>query len=222
MEYLIARATAEPALKGQWLGPAWRNVPTAALSHFHARSSKHRPLVETKIIYNVDSLFVFFKVQDRYIRCLRTEFQASVCRDSCVEIFIQPKPGQGYMNYEFNCGGTLQLSYIEDPTRVASGFRKFVLVPWKLASQIQVFHSMPSVVDPEISEPREWLLECRIPFSLFEVYLGPLGQLSGQCWHGNIYKCADETSHPHWAAWAPIGERLDFHAPEFFGSFRFQ
>ena len=34
--------------------------------------------------------------------------------------------------------------------------------------------------------------------------------------YGNLYKCGDETDAPHWATWSKV-ERLDFHAPEFFG-----
>ena len=47
--------------------------------------------------------------------------------------------------------------------------------------------------------------------------LGPLEPPAQRRWRGNFYKCADESSHPHWASWRPIGEKLDFHTPEFFG-----
>ena len=33
-----------------------------------------------------------------------------------------------------------------------------------------------------------------------------------------LFKCADDSPHPHWAAWADIGERLDFHQPDAFGT----
>ena len=52
--------------------------------------------------------------------------------------------------------------------------------------------------------------------SLLEAYVGPIGDLSGQTWRANLYKCADHTSHPNWASWSPI-QRLSFHLPEFFG-----
>jgi hypothetical protein len=45
--------------------------------------------------------------------------------------------------------------------------------------------------------------------------------LSGQTWRANLYKCADLSSHPHWGAWAEIGERLDFHQPSRFGEIAF-
>ena len=44
-----------------------------------------------------------------------------------------------------------------------------------------------------------------------------IDRASGQVWRANLYKCGDQTSHPHWASWAPIGEALNFHQPGFFG-----
>lgn len=222
MEYLIPRSVKLPSLKGQWREPAWRRVPAVTLRHFLKQSSTHHPLVKVKLIYTPQSLGVFFKVQDRYVRCIRTKFQSYVCNDSCVEFFVQPKPGRGYLNFEINGGGTMLLYYIEDPQRQKNGFRKFTKVPWKVARHVKIFHSLPPVVDPEIRKPVEWNLEYQIPFSLFATYVGSLGELRGQCWRGNLYKCANKTSHPHWASWAPLGAELDFHLPEYFGSFQFQ
>ncbi|MCD6337129.1 MAG: hypothetical protein J7M01_02720, partial [Candidatus Marinimicrobia bacterium] len=37
---------------------------------------------------------------------------------------------------------------------------------------------------------------------------------------GNLYKCGDKTSHPHWASWSPI-DKLNFHQPKHFGEFVF-
>jgi len=50
---------------------------------------------------------------------------------------------------------------------------------------------------------------------------GADGTLAGTEWRANCFKCADETSHPHWASWAPIGEALNFHQPQYFGVFHF-
>jgi hypothetical protein len=50
-----------------------------------------------------------------------------------------------------------------------------------------------------------------------EPYCGEVRPVVGQRWRVNAFKCGDETSHPHWASWAPIGEALNFHQPEYFG-----
>ncbi|MBI5094406.1 MAG: diguanylate cyclase, partial [Candidatus Hydrogenedentes bacterium] len=67
----------------------------------------------------------------------------------------------------------------------------------------------------------EWADEYPIPRALFETYVGPLGRIDGQTWRANFYKCGDETSHPHWASWAPIGEELNFHQPQYFAPIHF-
>jgi hypothetical protein len=94
-------------------------------------------------------------------------------------------------------------------------------VPWDWAREVRIHHSMPSVVTPEIEKDTEWYIEYRVPLDLFEKYVGPLGPPTGQEWRANFYKCADRSSHPHWAAWAPIGEKLSFHIPWYFGTLRF-
>jgi hypothetical protein len=80
---------------------------------------------------------------------------------------------------------------------------------------------MPEIVEPEISAPTEWVLEFFIPLDLLEKYVGPIGEVQRQEWQANFYKCADGTSHPHWASWSPVAE-FDFHLPRCFGTIRFE
>jgi hypothetical protein len=87
---------------------------------------------------------------------------------------------------------------------------------------MRIFHSLPKIVDPEIRSPLTWLVEYGIPFSLFSQYLGSAVRPSGASWRANLYKCADECSHPHWASWAPLGEELNFHQPDRFGLLEFE
>ena len=49
--------------------------------------------------------------RDQYVRCTHRTYGDPVYRDSCVEFFIQPKPGRGYFNFEFNCGGAFLCNY---------------------------------------------------------------------------------------------------------------
>lgn len=145
---------------------------------------------------------------------------SDVWKDSCVEFFVQPKSAKGYFNFEFNCGGAFLVCYIVDWTRTVTMFKDFTRVPEPLAKNVSVKSSLPKVVDPEIQEPCDWTLGFFIPFSLLEHYVGPLGKIEGQTWRGNFFKCADETSHPHWASWSPVDE-LNFHLPRCFGDLEF-
>jgi hypothetical protein len=158
---------------------------------------------------------VLFKTDDRYVRSLCTRYQGMVCKDSCVEWFVQPRSDRGYFNFEVNCGGTLHVSYIEDATRTETGFKKYQLLTESDGTLITVRTSLPPVVDPEIVTPVTWTAFLQVPFSLFERYMGPIKTTPGAVWRANFFKCGDDTSHPHWLAWAPVAE-LNFHRPSDF------
>ena len=145
-----------------------------------------------------------------------------VCFDTCVELFIQPKKDRGYFNFEINCGGTMLLYCIDDPTRENGDFRRYAKVSPEHAAMIDIATTMPRTTPVEITEPVEWSLALRIPFAMMEPYVGPIGDVRGQTWRGSRYKCGDQTCHPHWASWSPIGEKLSFHQPEKFGELSFE
>jgi hypothetical protein len=223
MEYTIRRAVVRPELTGDWDGPAWREANVAAIAHFHPAGSDHRPRAEAKLLYDDEALYALFRVSDRYVVCRRTEPQSAVCKDSCVELFLQPDPGPAYLNFETNCGGTMLLYHVHDPSRGEDGkLRGFRPVATEHLRAIRVFHSLPAVIEPERAEPTEWRVELAIPNPVFEAHTGPLAAPARRRWRGNFYKCADESSHPHWGSWSPIGDELNFHRPEFFGDIRFE
>jgi hypothetical protein len=220
MNYTVRLAATPPPLPAGWADPIWDQAETLAVQHFRPESSDHRPPTSARMLYDAGGLHGIFRVQDRYVRCLRTQYQDPVWRDSCVEFFAQPKPERGYFNFEFNCGGAFLCTHITNPERTPEGFKEFRKVPAAIGSTIQVQPSMPQRVEPEIPVPVVWTLSFFIPLSLFEHYLGELGPLPGQVWRGNFFKCADESSHPHWASWSPVDE-FNFHRPDCFGSITF-
>ena len=220
MEYVITKATQRPSLKGSWNEPPWHPANVITLNNFLAASKSHHPRTEAKVVYQDEGLFVFFRVFDKHIRCVQTNYQDNVCTDSCVEFFVEPRAGAGYFNFEINCGGTLLLYYCTRPD--PSVKQVYNPVPWELGRQVIIYHSLPKVVDPEIEVDTEWRIEYFIPFTLFERYFGPLGPMPGQVWRANFYKCADQTSHPHWITWAPLGTEFNFHVPQYFAPIRFQ
>jgi len=222
MSYVIRKATERPALDGDWDGPQWVNANTLEVALFHEKSSDHRPRVRARVLYDAEGVYVMFRVEDRYVLATRTQYQDPVCRDACVEFFVQPKPDKGYFNFETSCIGTILLSYVEDPTRTPEGFEKSKPVAEDLANQIELFHSIPGPVIEEIEEETTWTVAYFVPFTLFEAHVGALGDVAGQEWRANFYKCADESSHPHWASWAPIAEELNFHRPDKFAPVYFE
>ena len=220
-EYLVA-ALDGPSPGWDWDARPWRGAAALDIASFRPEGSSHRPLAQAKVFRGPRGLRVLFRVEDRYVRSVHTEHNSPVCEDSCVELFVRPRPDQGYINFEVNCGGTLHCSYIEDWTRTPEGFRRFTLIPEADCAAVEVHHSAPRVVDPECEEPMVWRAGLFVPFSLIEKYVGPLGSAEGSTWRANFYKCADETSKPHWITWSYVNKpSQDFHVPQGFGTLEF-
>lgn len=219
--YTVHAVAAPPPLEGEFAGGPWAKAEEGNVDRFWPAGSDHRPDVRFRVLHDAANVYVRFQVADRYVRAVQTAYQGSVCTDSCVEFFVRPKAGAGYFNFEMNAGGTLLLYYIEDAARVPGGFAKFRPVPEEWARRIRVWHSLPAVIEPEMPGPVTWQVAYAVPVALFEAHTGPLGSIGGQTWRANFFKCADKTSHPHWATWSPI-TALNFHLPECFGELRLE
>ena len=219
--YIVQRTETLPPISAAWDDPSWSSAQPLAIAGFHPRSSSHRPRAEARLLHDGTAIAVIFRVEDRYLLVRHTSYQSPTHKDSCVEFFVQPKPGLDYFNFEFNAIGTLLLWYIDRPRRPDGSFEHYIEVPLELARGIAVHASLAEPIQEEIAKPVVWTLSFHVPKSLFESFVGPLPVLSGETWRANFYKCADLSSHPHWGAWAEIGKRLDFHQPSRFGEIIF-
>ena len=224
MIYTIKRRETAPDPQLTWDDPYWADVNVASIAHFYnpPNASDHRPQTDVKLVHTGNTIHLFFRVRDQYVRCVSTELNDSVCRDSCVEFFVQPRGEGGYFNFEINCGGAMLLYFIEDCRIVNGEFVGSTEIEGDIASLVKIHPSLPAVVEPEISDPVDWTMKYSIPAELFEKFIPRLGDLSGQTWKANFYKCGDQTSHPHWASWAPFEGNLNFHKPEFFANIEFE
>jgi hypothetical protein len=171
-----------------------------------------------KLLYDDQNIYAIFRVQDRYVKAVAQTYDGNVWQDSCVEFFFAPwneKPMQ-YFNFEVNCGGTGLLHYNRVPRR------DFEVIDTADMGKIEIAHSLPRLVDPEITEPVTWTLEYRLPIRMLEIYARCTHPRRGITWRANFYKCGDETSNPHWLTWSEItNNKLDFHQPQFFGVLEF-
>ena len=219
--YIIRRADTPPVLGAAWDSGGWEKAETAEVSLFHPEGSDHKPHVRVKVLYDSVHLYVSFRVQDAFVRAVRKHHQEMVCKDSCVEFFVRPKENLGYFNFEMNCAGVLLVHHHTVEPGKSPRESPHEPVSPELIAQMQIVAPLGSV-EPELPGPVEWGVWYSIPVAFFERYVGPLGALAGQTWRGNFYKCGDETSHPHWASWAPIGEKLDFHQPYTFAELTFE
>jgi len=216
--YHVPRLRSPLTIDANWDKPPWRQVEVATVACRMGEGTGHLPNTQVKVTYDSDHLYVIFRVEDRYIRAVAPGHQSQVCLDSCVEFFFTPGRdiSDGYFNLEANCGGTLlfhhQLARGVDTLQIAGGD----------LDRIDVAHSLPSQVPEEIQEPTTWTIEYRLPFAILERYAPLTRPCPGAVWKGNFYKCADQTSHPHWLTWSCIDRpKPDFHRPEYFGELVF-
>ncbi|MFW5857421.1 MAG: carbohydrate-binding family 9-like protein [Planctomycetota bacterium] len=219
--YAIARTAAPPVLDRGWDDPAWNAAAALAVDRFHPKSASTHPVTRARLLHDGEALYGVFRVEDRWVRSVTTAFMGPVCTDSCVELFIEPAPGRGYVNLEMNAGGTLHASHVVDPTRrPEGGFADWTPFAPEDGGRVRICSSLPAVVEPEIEEPVTWTLAFAVPFAVLERYVGAVRPVGGAAWRANLYKCGDRTSHPHWATWAPIDE-CNFHAPQHFAKLQF-
>jgi len=218
-KYKVGRLTQSMSIDGNWDKPQWKDVKPLSIKNYMGEKPEFQPIAQAKALYDDENIYVIFRVEDRYVRAIAQEFHGRVWQDSCVEFFFTPHEAlsTGYFNLEVNCGGTALLRYQDRSKSIAN------LVDVEDMQKIEIAHSMPKVVEPEITEPTTWTLEYRLPLEMLEKYHQIDRPKSGSVWRANFYKCGDETSHPHWLTWSVIDlPEPKFHAPLFFGILEFE
>jgi len=216
MKYQVQRSKQQVVVDGNAKKPVWAGIPPVKIETYLDKP-EFAPVVTAKAQYDAEAIYVLFEVQDQYVRAVAQKYHDSVCQDSCVEFFFIPgkDKAKGYFNIEINCGGTLLFHYQLKPG-------KPTLLAAADCDQVTIAHTLPKIVEPEITKPTAWVIECRVPFAVLEKYAAIERPGPGVEWKANFYKCADKTSHPHWLAWSPLaGPPLSFHRPECFGELIF-
>ena len=217
--YEIPRLTRNFTVDAHWQKTPWAEIPALEIAAYSGAKPAYVPHTQVKLAYDTEALYVIFHVEDRYVRAVAQNYQDAVFEDSCVEFFFTPGKdmSQGYFNLEVNCGGTALCHHqkgrrVEDVPVAAADF-----------AQVKICRTLPKIVEPEIEEPVTWVVEYRMPFGIFSGYTQVDFPHTGTVWRANLYKCAENNSHPHWLSWAPIDTPApDFHRPEFFGQLVFE
>jgi hypothetical protein len=216
--YRVGRMKHNPTIDADWNKAVWKSVTPVTLEYYMGQEPAHQPKVQARAAYDDQYFYVIWKAEDRYVLAKRTRHQQDVWRDSCVEFFFTPggdPKERGYFNLETNCTGVKLLG-----AHVAGEDKK---VDTRDCASIVTASSLKGPIDPEIVEPTTWILEYRIPLSLVEKFAKAERPRPGVTWRANFYKCADESSHPHWLTWAPVSHaKPQFHLPQYFGILEFE
>ncbi len=201
-----------------WEKPEWSNVEPLTIENTILNVPPFLPTTEVKVMYNEEYLYVIFRAKDKYVRSTQSEINSPVSKDSCVEFFFTPTQSKtaGYFNLEINAGGTPLIRF----QKGANIDR--VMMDIEDIKSIEIAHSLPNTVEPEICEETTWTLEYRIPLKMLNKYFKITQPAKGVIWRANFYKIAGETSNPHYIAWNKIEHpEPHFHLPEYFGEIKF-
>ena len=179
-------------------------APIARVAHFCGGTPGYEPRTEAAIVL-LHSRGFLVRMQS-FETVLRAECRVpdgEVCRDSCMEFFVNfaPEKGGDYLNLEVNPLGTLHC-------RLGPGRGGRRALP-------------PELGRPEVRcavLPDRWTAELFLPLPFVGQLFGRGDFAPGELLRGNFYKCGDDTVCPHYGMWSPvISPTPDFHRPEYFG-----
>ena len=222
MQYTIKPLSSAHAAGVMPTEQEWAAANVLKVDNFRPEGSEARPETVCRVLYDANGLYLRYSVKDRWVKCVAQKYQDSVCEDSCVEFFVEPAGGKGYLNFELNACGVMLLYHVIDWTQVGDAYADYYAVGDYANEAVKRYPTLKAdEVKEEITEPCDWELGVYVPFSVLSKEFGtPLQPTTGTVWRGNFYTCADSTSHPRWAAWSPVSE-LNFHLPECFGDIIF-
>jgi hypothetical protein len=217
--YNVVKLEKPMKINAKWDKDEWKNVKSIKIEKHMGDLPKFQPVVEAKMMYDDNNVYVIFRVKDRFVQSTVQEYNGSVSENSCVEFFFSPDSAYplNYFNLEINAGGTPLIFYIRKPW---NDFKKLEAEEIK---NIEIAHSLPSKVDPEITEPITWIIEYRVPFAMLKKYSDVTKPAPGVTWKGNFYKTGSKTSNPNYMTWSFVDNPTpNFHLPQFFGTLKFQ
>ncbi len=217
--YSVVRLDGTLIINGNWYKQGWQHIEALELNYFMGEIPKFQPVVKAKLMYDANNIYAIFQVEDRYVRCVTHKTNGPVWEDSCVEFFFSPDTYSPlkYFNLETNCGGTALMFYNLIPRK------DYKTLDPEDIHQIEIAHTLPKVIDNEITEPLSWTIEYRIPLELLKKYAKVSQPEKGVTWMANFYKIADKTSNTHYLTWSFVDQaEPDFHLPAYFGKLIFQ
>lgn len=213
MSYVVHRALKAPDLAADFESADWAPVRSLRIGCRRPEGSPvASPEVDFKLQYTAEGLYGLFQAREKGIRCVAEKFQDGVCTDTCLECFIQPNIGVGYVNFEVNASGVLLVMQVIDERRTPEGFADFRYLTADEVEGMKFFHTLPDRVEPPIMEETTYRMGWFIPFRLFELVFKAPKPVSGSRWRINAFKCGDDTPYPHYFSAYPL-RATNFHTP---------
>jgi len=219
LTYRVMAIREQITIDGKWDKPVWEKVKAVKIENRMGEEPRFRPITEAKMVYDANNVYVIFRVHDKFVKSTVTTFNGHVSGDSCVEFFFSPNSEETghYFNLEVNAGGTPLIFFVTKPRK------EYTRLPDALIEEIEIAHSLPAVVNPEITDEVTWTIECRVPLTILKQFTNVTMPKSGVTWRANFYKTGSDTSNPHYYTWSPVSyPEPNFHLPAYFGTLTFE
>jgi hypothetical protein len=217
--YNVVKLDRPMKIDANWDKDQWKQIETVKIEKHMGDLPKFEPVVEAKMMYDDNNVYGIFRVKDRFVQSTIQEYNGSVSENSCVEFFFSPDSSYPlrYFNLEINAGGTPLIFYISRP------WNDYKKLENGDINKIEIAHSLPKRVDPEITEPVTWIIEFRVPLDMLKKYSNVTTPGPGVTWKGNFYKTGSKTSNPNYMTWSYVDNPTpNFHLPQYFGTLKFQ
>ncbi|MBO4326102.1 MAG: carbohydrate-binding family 9-like protein [Clostridia bacterium] len=167
-----------------------------------------------ELCYDDEAFYVRMRAYETSVIANRRNFGDPVCRDSCLEFFFAPVPGDNaYFNFELNPLATMYVGFSPAGTRADSRL----------------------ITDPDISDNSFfsassssgagfWEVSYRIPYSFIRLFAPAFKTPEpGDVLRCNFYTCCDDAPEPYYTVWHRVDAPApDFHRPESFGALVFE
>ena len=164
----------------------------------------HLMAVYVQLAYDEEGITVRFTV-DGESNPLRNKHEhlAYVHEDSCVEFFANfaPEESKHYINFEANAAGYMNVAFRTS---------RYDAEPLALAD-IEAFCITPVLYE------NYWTLTYKIGFDFIKKYYPTFDISKCEYILGNFYKCGDLTEMKHYVSYFMMGDKPDYHRPEYFG-----
>jgi hypothetical protein len=181
-----------------------------------ASDRSYKPITEFVLAHDNENIIVKYWVQEATMKASYDSDFSQIWKDSAVELFISSDDiPDMYYNFEFNCIGSCLAGrgpHVKDRENISSEHMKSIR-RWSSLPR-QTFEEKKA----DIADAKSWFkweLLVVIPHSVFGVIKPSLSSVSIK---GNLQKCGDDLSKPHWLSYFPIKTEVPaFHRPDCFG-----
>lgn len=191
--------------------PDWSSLPCLPVTE-SLEPSASTAEAWAQICWNDTALLVHLAARKQELRKEESGPLGMPCKDSCLEFFFSPIPGDlRYFNFECNPGGCLYVGFGSKP----EDHLRLVIKE----------KQMEELFQPTISLCEDgWDLVLRIPFEFIRLFFPEFAPKAGSQIRANFYNCGDLLAVPHYKLWNPITRHgiMRFHTPAEFGLLHFE